>query len=153
MTTTIRLTEYSHGAGCGCKIAPGKLEEILKSEITMPIFPNLLVGNDTKDDAAVFDLGDGRSVISTTDFFMPRLLFGRTVEAWVCDETRTLESEIARGFGLAEDEMDSVRINDGGETPAEFLTGLPSQERARIVSLFFARPATGAEPDRMGAKP
>jgi len=69
--TTIRMTEYSHGAGCGCKIAPGKLEEILSSEITMPIFPNLLVGNDTKDDAAVFDLGDGRSVISTTDFFMP----------------------------------------------------------------------------------
>lgn len=69
--TTIRMTEYSHGAGCGCKIAPAKLEEILKSEITMPIFPKLLVGNDTKDDAAVFDLGDGRSVISTTDFFMP----------------------------------------------------------------------------------
>lgn len=69
--TTIRMTEYSHGAGCGCKIAPGKLEEILKSEINIPIYPNLLVGNDTKDDAAVFDLGDGRSVISTTDFFMP----------------------------------------------------------------------------------
>jgi len=71
MTTTIRLTEYSHGAGCGCKIAPGKLEEILKSDLNLPSYPNLLVGNDTKDDAAVFDLGDGRSVISTTDFFMP----------------------------------------------------------------------------------
>ena len=69
--STIRMTEYSHGAGCGCKIAPGKLEEILKSDINMPIYPGLLVGNDTKDDAAVFDLGDGRSVISTTDFFMP----------------------------------------------------------------------------------
>ncbi len=71
MTTTIRLTEYSHGAGCGCKIAPGKLEEILKSDLNLPSYPDLLVGNDTKDDAAVFDLGDGRSVISTTDFFMP----------------------------------------------------------------------------------
>lgn len=69
--TTIRLTEYSHGAGCGCKIAPGKLEEILKSDLNLPNYPNLLVGNATKDDAAVFDLGDGRSVISTTDFFMP----------------------------------------------------------------------------------
>ena len=71
MTSTIRLTEYSHGAGCGCKIAPGKLEEILKSDFSFSPYPQLLVGNDTKDDAAVFDLGDGRSVISTTDFFMP----------------------------------------------------------------------------------
>jgi len=65
------MTEYSHGAGCGCKIAPGKLEEILKSDFNFSPHPQLLVGNDTKDDAAVYDLGDGRSVISTTDFFMP----------------------------------------------------------------------------------
>ena len=71
MTSPIRMTEYSHGAGCGCKIAPGKLEEILKSDLNYAPHPQLLVGNDTKDDAAVFDLGDGRSVISTTDFFMP----------------------------------------------------------------------------------
>ncbi len=67
----IRLTEYSHGAGCGCKIAPGLLEDILRSEVPADLFPQLLVGNDTKDDAAVFDLGNGTSVISTTDFFMP----------------------------------------------------------------------------------
>ena len=67
----IKLTEYSHGAGCGCKIAPGLLEEILQtSSIPLPE-PRLLVGNDTKDDAAVFDLGNGSSVVSTTDFFMP----------------------------------------------------------------------------------
>ena len=71
MTSPIRMTEYSHGAGCGCKIAPGKLEEILKSDFSFAPHPQLLVGNDTKDDAAVYDLGDGRSVISTTDFFMP----------------------------------------------------------------------------------
>lgn len=67
----VRLTEYSHGAGCGCKIAPKLLEEILKSEIPSLPHPNLLVGNDSKDDAAVFDLGNGTSVVSTTDFFMP----------------------------------------------------------------------------------
>ncbi|VAW69029.1 Selenide,water dikinase [hydrothermal vent metagenome] len=69
--TKIKLTEYSHGAGCGCKIAPGLLEEILHT--SSPVFsdPRLLVGNDTKDDAAVFDLGNGSSVVSTTDFFMP----------------------------------------------------------------------------------
>lgn len=68
---TIRLTEYSHGSGCGCKIAPKLLEDILKSQHPAKTFPNLLVGNDTKDDAAVYDLGNGTSVVSTTDFFMP----------------------------------------------------------------------------------
>lgn len=66
-----RLTEYSHGAGCGCKIAPRLLEDILKNDTPVGIHPQLLVGNDSKDDAAVFDLGNGSSVVSTTDFFMP----------------------------------------------------------------------------------
>lgn len=67
----VKLTEYSHGAGCGCKIAPKLLEDILKTSMPAAIHPQLLVGNDHKDDAAVFDLGDGTSVVSTTDFFMP----------------------------------------------------------------------------------
>jgi selenide,water dikinase len=67
----IRLTQYSHGAGCGCKIAPAVLDTILHSNFPKGIFPNLLVGNESKDDAAVFDLGDGTCVVSTTDFFMP----------------------------------------------------------------------------------
>lgn len=67
----IRLTQYSHGAGCGCKISPKVLETILHSEQAKFIDPNLLVGNETRDDAAVYDLGNGTSVISTTDFFMP----------------------------------------------------------------------------------
>ena len=69
--SNVKLTEYSHGAGCGCKIAPSVLEEILKTSSTPIHDPCLLVGNDTKDDAAVYDLGNGTSVISTTDFFMP----------------------------------------------------------------------------------
>ena len=68
---TVRLTQFSHGAGCGCKIAPGILETILRSELTLPDLPNLVVGHQTRDDAAVFDLGDGTGVVSTTDFFMP----------------------------------------------------------------------------------
>jgi len=67
----IRLTQYSHGAGCGCKIAPATLEKILQSQQPRINFPNLVVGNESRDDAAVFDLGDGTCVISTTDFFMP----------------------------------------------------------------------------------
>lgn len=67
----IRLTQYSRGAGCGCKISPQVLEEILHSEFAFPDNKNLLVGNSSKDDAAVYDLGGGNALISTTDFFMP----------------------------------------------------------------------------------
>ena len=67
----VRLTEYSHGAGCGCKISPSMLTDILQSRLHLEKDERLLVGNDTRDDAAVYDLGDGRGVISTTDFFMP----------------------------------------------------------------------------------
>jgi selenide, water dikinase len=68
---TIKLTQYSHGAGCGCKISPKVLDEILKSNIAMPDNNRLLVGNHSKDDAAVYDLGNDTAIISTTDFFMP----------------------------------------------------------------------------------
>ena len=71
MTESIRLTQYSHGAGCGCKISPQVLDTLLKSSLTPPHDSNLLVGNDSRDDAAVYDLGDGTAAISTTDFFMP----------------------------------------------------------------------------------
>ena len=67
----IKLTEYSHGAGCGCKISPMLLEEILQSSRETITYPELLVGNASKDDAAAYDLGNGTSVLSTTDFFMP----------------------------------------------------------------------------------
>ena len=67
----IRLTQYSHGAGCGCKISPKVLETILHSEHAKFVDPNLLVGNETRDDAAVYDIGNGVGIISTTDFFMP----------------------------------------------------------------------------------
>ncbi len=67
----VRLTQYSHGAGCGCKISPKVLETILHTQVAPFIDPNLLVGNESRDDAAVYDLGNGTGIISTTDFFMP----------------------------------------------------------------------------------
>jgi selenide,water dikinase len=67
----IKLTQYSHGAGCGCKIAPKILDEILSSNFAMPDNDKLIVGNHSKDDAAVYDLDNGTALISTTDFFMP----------------------------------------------------------------------------------
>lgn len=71
MSEEIKLTQFSHGAGCGCKISPKQLQEILQSNILMPNDAKLLVGNSTKDDAAVYDLGNNQLLISTTDFFMP----------------------------------------------------------------------------------
>ena len=68
---SIKLTQYSHGAGCGCKISPSVLDQILVAADTKKHFPQLLVGNEERDDAAVYDLGDGTAIISTTDFFMP----------------------------------------------------------------------------------
>jgi selenide,water dikinase len=67
----IKLTQYSRGSGCGCKIAPDVLENILKSNSLAAIDKNLIVGNNTKDDAAVYDLGNGTALISAVDFFMP----------------------------------------------------------------------------------
>jgi selenide,water dikinase len=67
----IKLTQYSHGAGCGCKISPAILDTILHSPVKHQPDDRLLVGNDTRDDAAVLDLGNGTALISTTDFFMP----------------------------------------------------------------------------------
>ena len=66
-----RLTSLSHGGGCGCKIAPGVLSEILKGTAGMPIPKELLVGIETADDAAVYQLNDEQALIATTDFFMP----------------------------------------------------------------------------------
>ena len=68
---TVRLTEYSHGAGCGCKISPGVLDTILSGSLPFDPPAELLVGNGTRDDAAAYDLGNGEVILSTTDFFMP----------------------------------------------------------------------------------
>ena len=81
----IKLTQYSHGAGCGCKISPQVLDTILKGNIAMPDNDKLIVGNHTKDDAAVLDIGNGMALIATTDFFMPivddAFNFGRIASA------------------------------------------------------------------------
>ncbi len=67
----IRLTAFSHGGGCGCKIAPAVLAEILKDSARMPVPPQLMVGIETADDAAVYRLNEHQALIATTDFFTP----------------------------------------------------------------------------------
>ena len=75
MSTTpeqaIKLTSFSHGGGCGCKIAPGVLAEILQKSSGFPVPKELMVGIETADDAAVYKLNDEQALIATTDFFMP----------------------------------------------------------------------------------
>jgi len=84
-TNSVKLTSFSHGAGCGCKISPMVLDEILKGNISVPDDRRLLVGNHSRDDAAAYDLGNGTALISTTDFFMPIVddpyQFGRIASA------------------------------------------------------------------------
>ncbi|MDO8298333.1 selenide, water dikinase SelD, partial [Lacisediminimonas sp.] len=67
----VKLTSFSHGGGCGCKIAPGVLAEILKRSAGFPVPKELMVGIETADDAAVYRLNDQQALIATTDFFMP----------------------------------------------------------------------------------
>ena len=70
-TAPIRLTSFSHGGGCGCKIAPGVLADILRGKGGLPVPKELMVGIETADDAAVYRLNDSQALIATTDFFMP----------------------------------------------------------------------------------
>jgi selenide,water dikinase len=67
----IKLTEYAHGGGCGCKIAPGLLSQLIGESAGPSLFPDLLVGNEHADDAAVYRLNDSQALVATTDFFMP----------------------------------------------------------------------------------
>jgi selenide,water dikinase len=71
MTNPVKLTQYSHGGGCGCKIAPSVLAEMLAAMPRPPSYPNLLVGTENSDDAAVYKLNESQAIVVTTDFFMP----------------------------------------------------------------------------------
>src|SRR5512143_4199864 len=67
----VRLTQFSHGGGCGCKIAPAVLEQIISKAGPALVPKELLVGIETADDAAVYQLNDTQAIVATTDFFMP----------------------------------------------------------------------------------
>ncbi len=125
----IKLTQYSHGAGCGCKISPQLLDTILKSSRTKLPYPELLVGNDSKDDAAAFDLGNGTSVLSTTDFFMPIVddpfTFGRIAATNAISDIYAMGGKPLMAiaiFGWPIDKLDAEvgsRVIDGGRSVCE----------------------------------
>ena len=70
-TPQVRLTQFSHGGGCGCKIAPGVLQDILGELPGSGVWPDLIVGIETADDAAAWRLNDRQAIVATTDFFTP----------------------------------------------------------------------------------
>ncbi len=125
----VKLTQYSHGAGCGCKISPKLLDSILKSSRESIVYPELLVGNSTKDDAAAFDLGNGTSVLSTTDFFMPIVddpfTFGRIAATNAISDIYAMGGNPLMAiaiFGWPVDKLDADvarEVIDGGRSVCE----------------------------------
>ena len=114
----IRLTQFSHGAGCGCKIAPGVLDRILGQLGTQADDPNLLVGHGARDDAAVYDLGDGTAAVSTTDFFMPIVddprAFGRIAAANAISDIYAMGGRPADGHRHPRLACEQARSRSGG---------------------------------------
>jgi len=120
----IRLTEYSHGAGCGCKLSPRVLEDILRGQtVGRRSYPRLIVGNETRDDAAVYDLGNGTAVVSTTDFFMPIVddpyEFGRIASANAISDVYAMGGEPMMALGILGWPIDKL----GAELAAEVIRG------------------------------
>ncbi|WP_266367262.1 selenide, water dikinase SelD [Tellurirhabdus rosea] len=122
---TYRLTQYSHGAGCGCKIAPKVLDKILhhnQTGQTVIQSLNLLVGNDSRDDAAVMDLGNGEAIISTTDFFMPivddAFDFGRIASANAISDVYAMGGEPLMAIAVLGWPIDKLPPEVAGEVLA-----------------------------------
>jgi selenide, water dikinase len=130
----IRLTSFSHGGGCGCKIAPGLLSDILKQSRGFPVPPQLLVGIETADDAAVYRLNDEQALIATTDFFMPIVDdpfdFGRIAATNAISDVYAMGGTPIMALALVGMPIDKLpvetigRILAGGETVCA-ATGIP----------------------------
>jgi selenide,water dikinase len=122
----IRLTSFSHGGGCGCKIAPGLLSDILRQSRGFPVPPQLLVGIETADDAAVYRLNDEQALIATTDFFMPIVDdpfdFGRIAATNAISDVYAMGGTPIMALALVGMPIDKLpvetigRILSGGET-------------------------------------
>ncbi|HVL58879.1 MAG TPA: selenide, water dikinase SelD [Burkholderiaceae bacterium] len=123
----LRLTAFSHGGGCGCKIAPGVLSQILQSGAArMPVPPQLLVGIETADDAAVYRLNDEQALVATTDFFMPIVDdpfdFGRIAATNALSDVYAMGASPIMALALVAMPIDKLplpvirRILEGGES-------------------------------------
>ena len=161
MTQDVKLTEYSHGAGCGCKISPAVLTQILESDKEYAVDPRLLVGNDTRDDAAVYALDDERLIISTTIFSCPSLItprisadcFGQCHQRYLCNGRKAhYGHRYSRMAGQSTDTSIASRVMKAPEkhalAPALLLAGIPLTHR---TDLRFGGHRNGAE-EKLKAK-
>ena len=124
--TSVRLTELAHGGGCGCKLAPSVLQELLANKPAAMPFAHLLVGTETSDDAAVWQVDEHTCVIATTDFFMPVVDdpydFGRIAAANALSDVYAMGGKpimalAILGMPLGKLDVDTVRaILAGGES-------------------------------------
>ncbi|MVM35756.1 selenide, water dikinase SelD [Spirosoma sp. HMF4905] len=137
--SAFKLTQYSHGAGCGCKISPKILDQILHTNATafQPRYVSLLVGNDSRDDAAVLDLGNGEAIISTTDFFMPivddAFDFGRIASANAISDVYAMGGEPIMAIAILGWPLDKLPPDVAGQV----------LEGARAVCLEAGIPLAG----------
>lgn len=120
--SAIRLTQYSHGAGCGCKIAPDVLDRIIAKAGPGANSKHLIVGNQGREDAAVYDLGDGRGLISTTDFFMPIVDdpfdFGRIAATNAISDVYAMGGEPIMALGILGWPLDKLPAEIAGDVMA-----------------------------------
>jgi len=154
---TIKLTSFSHGAGCGCKISPKVLEEILHINLALPDTKNLLVGNHSNDDAAVYDLGNGTALISTTDFFTPIVddpfLFGKVAAANAISDVYAMGGKPLLAIAILGWPVEKIaathaqRVVEGGRTSC-IAAGIPLAGGHSIDSLepIFGLAVTGIVP-------
>lgn len=120
--SAIRLTQYSHGAGCGCKIAPDVLDRILAKAGPGASHSQLIVGNQGREDAAVYDLGDGRGMIATTDFFMPIVDdpfdFGRIAATNAISDVYAMGGKPVMALGILGWPLDKLGADIAGDVVA-----------------------------------
>ena len=169
LAPTPRLTSFSHGGGCGCKIAPGVLSEILQGAARLPVPPQLLVGIENSDDAAVYRLNDEQALIATTDFFMPIVDdpydFGRIAATNAISDVYAMGGTPIMALALVAMPIDRLpldvirRILEGGESVCA-AAGIPIAGGHTIDSVepIYGLVVLGlAHPDRIkrnaGARP
>jgi selenide,water dikinase len=145
-TQNPRLTSLSHGGGCGCKIAPGVLAEMLKGTAALPVPPELLVGIETADDAAVYQLNAEQALIATTDFFMPIVDdpfdFGRIAATNAISDVYAMGGTPIMALALV-----AMPINVlAGETIARILEGGASVCRAAGIPIAGGHTIDSVEP-------
>ena len=140
-----RLTQFSKAAGCGCKIAPDVLKQILKSDFEFHS-ENLLVGNATNDDAAVYDLGNGQCLISTTDFFTPIVDdpydFGRVAATNAISDVYAMGGKPIMAISILSWPVDSLKP----EQAAKVLEGAREQCKLAGIALAGGHSIAGPEP-------